>query len=181
VAFVALRLCLTAVALAHLVLVLLVPTGRNAFLDIDLRERLPYLTFWRPGDAFGFPAQGPARGFIRYAMYAQDGQVQEGVFPNPQVRPDLRYSRWAAAGNVVSGNEPALHDALLSYLLAHLSSSPLKVELYAGEWEPNGSLPAAGDGRANGRALADRARLWKLGTHDGLTQTWKPASSNGNK
>ena len=179
----ALQLLLTLAAIVHLALVFLFPAGRNAFLDVDLRERMPYLTLWRPGDAFGFDSASAPRGFIRYAVFAQNGQVQEGVFPNPQVRPDLRYSRWAAAGNVVSGNQPLLHDALLHYLLTNLGSSPLKVDLYAGEWEPDGALVPAGGGRASHAALAEQAarrtRVWKLGTHDGLTRTWKPATRNG--
>jgi hypothetical protein len=185
----ALHLLLTAGAIAHLALVFLFPAGRNAFLGANVSRQLPHLTYWRPADAFGFSAHAAPRGFIRYAVFAQDGQVREGEFPNPHVRPNLRYSRWSSAGTVVSGDRPALHDALLNYLLAHLGSTPLKVELYAGEWGPSGAPAPSGDGAigqaANRATLTDqasgRARLWKLGTHDGLTQTWKPVSPNGVK
>jgi len=179
------QLALTAVVLAHLALVFLFPSGRNAFMGVDVTARIPYLTLWRPGDAFGFSGDSAPRGFIRYAVYAQSGLVQEGVFPNPQTRPNLRYLRWAAAGNVISGDQPVLHDTILRYLLQNLGSPPLKVDLYAGQWQTEAARPLASDGRSPGAALAERAaersRVWKLGTHDGLTQTWKPNSRNGNK
>ena len=182
---VAAQLGLTAVVLVHLGLVFLFPAGRNAFLDVDVSQSIRYLTLWRPGDAFGFATDAAPRGFIRYAVYAQSGQVQEGVFPNPQIQPNLRYLRWAAAGNVVSGDEPVLHDTILRYLLSNLGSPPLKVDLYAGEWQTDGALPPPADGRPPGTQLMERAeervRVWKLGTHDGLTRVWKPASRSANK
>ena len=177
----ALQLLLTGLAIGHLALVFLFPAGRNGFLDIDLRSALPHLTLWRPSDAFGFGAEDGPRGFIRYAVFAQNGQVQEGVFPNPQVRPNLRYSRWAAAGDAISGNQPVLHAALLHYLLSNIGSSPIRVDLFAGEWEPDGPGAPAGDGRVTPARLSERARVWKLGTHDGLTESWKPATRNSNK
>jgi hypothetical protein len=107
------------------------------------------------------------------------------VFPNPQIQPNLRYLRWAAAGNVVSGDDPELHDRILRYLLDNLSSTPIKVDLYAGEWQLDQARPAPVEGRSAGSLLleraAGRARVWKLGTHDGLTRTWKPVSRNGKK
>lgn len=182
---VAARLVLTAAVIVHLALVFLFPAGRNAFLGADVTADLPYLTLWRPGAAFGFPRESAPHGFIRYAVFAQNGQVQQGEFPNPQIKPNLRYLRWAAAGNVVSRDQPVLHDTILHYLLTNLGSPPLKVDLYAGEWRPDGARPQAADGQSPAALLlsraAERARVWKLGTHDGLTQTWKPATRNGNK
>jgi hypothetical protein len=179
------QLALTVAVILHLGLVFLFPAGRNAFLGVDVTARIPYLTHWRPGDAFGFPTDSAPRGFIRYAVFAQSGQVQEGVFPNPQLKPNLRYLRWAAAGNVVSDDQPVLHDTVLHYLLNNLGSPPLKLDLYAGEWVLDSARPQARDDRTSGSLLleraAERARVWKLGTHDGLTRSWKPFARNGTK
>jgi hypothetical protein len=171
-ALLSLKLLLTLIAVVHLGLVFLLPGGRNAFLALDVRGHLPYLTFWRLPGAFGFPGSSGPDGFVRYAIFAQNGTVQEGSFPNPRIQPDLRFSRWAAAGNMVSEDRPDMHAKLLRYLLEHLSSPPLKVDLFAGNWELE--APAEGVDGAS-------ARVRKLGTHDGLTQTWKPTSRNGNK
>lgn len=172
------QLALTALVIVHLGLVFLFPGGRNHFLGVNIADRLPHLTLWRPGDAFGFPGESAPHGFIRYAVFAQSGQVQEGVFPNPQLTPNLRYLRWAAAGNVVSDDQPILHGTVLHYLLNNLGSPPLKVDLYAGEWQLDDARPAATEERSAGSLLldraAERARVWKLGTHDGLTRSWTP-------
>lgn len=163
---------LTLVAVVHLALVFLLPGGRNDFLEIDATPQLPHLTFWRTGDAFGFPSLGDRDGFIRYEVYAQNGSTLEGVFPNPHVKPDLRYLRWAAAGEAVSGDRSELHTTLLQYLLGNLSSPPLKVELYAGEWDPQ--EPPGAKGEPEPRVAAQ----WRLGSHDGLTQAWESEAEN---
>jgi hypothetical protein len=50
---------------------------------------------------------------------------------------------------------------------------------------PGAPPPAEDDARTPGARLieraADRARVWKLGTHDGLTRVWKPVARNGTK
>jgi hypothetical protein len=171
-ALLSLKLLLTLIAVVQLGLVFLLPGGRNAFLSLDLRTHLPHLTFLRSSNAFGFPGSAGPDGFVRYAIFAQNGTLQEGSFPNPRIQPDLRFSRWAAAGNMVSGDRPDMHAKVLRYLLEHLPSPPLKVDLFAGNWQLD--APAAG---ADGAS----ARVRKLGTHDGLTQSWKPLARNGNK
>jgi hypothetical protein len=171
-ALLSLKLLLTLVAVAHLGLVFLLPGGRNAFLALDVRSHLPHLTFWRPASAFGFPGASAADGFVRYAVFAQNGTVQEGSFPNPHIQPNLRFSRWAAAGNMVSEDRPDMHAKLLHYLLEHLPSPPLKVDLFAGNWQLEPPSPGS-DGAS--------ARVRKLGTHDGLTQSWQPTSRIGKK
>jgi hypothetical protein len=170
-ALLSLKVLLTLLAVAHLALVFLLPGGRNTFLALEARDRLPHLTFWRVGGAFGFPDFPRKDGFIRYAIYAQNGSVQQGSFPNPDIRPDLRYTRWAAAGRLVSGDRPDMHAKLLLYLLEHLPSPPLKVELFAGDWVLE--APPITDGAA--------VRVRRLGTHDGLSQAWKPVSRAGNQ
>ena len=162
------RLALTVLAIAHLALVLVLPGGRNPIFGVDATARLPYLTFWRTGQAFGFPPHGGQDSYVRFDVYDQSGTTLEGVFPNPNIKPDLRYLRWAAAGQAVSGDRPELHSTLLDYLLRDLESPPLKIEMYAGAWVLEHQPCANGGG---GKREAGQR---KLGTHDGLTQAWKP-------
>lgn len=165
------RLALSLLAVAHLALFLLLPGGRNVSLGWDASAALPHLTYLRAPDAYGFPGQEDPQGFVRFEIYDQEGEVRQGVFPSTRVKPNLRYQRWAAAGDAVSASDPALHERLLSYLLESLNSPPLRVELFAGSWQDPLPPPDAI------RPLpAPHQR--KVGSHDGLTRSWTTPESD---
>lgn len=162
---------LTAAAVLHLALALGFPAGRNDLLGANLRQALPYLTYLRAPGAFGFPDPEARGGFIRYTVYTEGGTVHEGFFPDRSLTPELRYQRWAAAGDLLRRDRPALHRSLLDYLLTELPAAPIKLELFAAEWIP---------GRTHGDAERPY-RLRKLGTHDGLTREWTPVAGDGSR
>ncbi|MCH8841594.1 MAG: hypothetical protein IID61_01340 [SAR324 cluster bacterium] len=169
---VAVKVGLSLAVAAHLGMVIVLPGGWNGLMQFDARATLPHLTHFPVSDAFGFADGQFGKGFILYRIFTQEGTTLEGVFPDSNILPYLRFDRWAAAGDVMSRDQPELHAILLDYILAHLPSAPVKLEMYAGQWVDGRSVST---GVAEGDGSERRYRLTKLGSHDGLTRLWRPS------
>src|SRR5579863_1018302 len=125
---------LTLLATVHLGAVLLVPGGVNRIFGLRAGSIFAYQTFFPAPDVLGFPALGEREGFLLYKIYGQDGQILDGSFPDPQVRPRVRYDRWAVAGDQATANLPGLHASIIAYLVNQLPEPPLRIEMYAAHW-----------------------------------------------
>jgi hypothetical protein len=168
-----LRLPLTVLALAHLLAVVLFPAGRSLLLGVDGAELPRYLTLFQVPDALGFYTTHGTDGFLVYKIYTQNGSVVDGVFPDTGVAPRLRYDRWATAGDVASGAHPQLHRFVVDYVLGHLPSPPLRLELFSARWRwDRNSLTYPWPGRGP----ETRLELRRLGSYNGLTRTWEPVA-----
>lgn len=170
---------LTLLAAVHLGGVLLFPGGYNGVFDARVRGGFSYLTYFPAADTLGFPGPGESNGFLLYKIFAQNGEVLEGTFPDPRVRPRLRYERWAAAGNLSTPGELAdVHASIVTYLVAQLPEPPLRIEMFSAHWvwdHNKFTFPWRGFNRDN--AL----ELHLLGTYNGLTQVWRPAGKGAPK
>lgn len=167
------RVPLSLLAVAHLVLVAAFPGGRNLLFGITAKEAPAYPSLFQVPDTLGFYTADGADGFIVYKIYTQDGGVVNGVFPDTKVAPRLRYDRWAMVGNAATGPYPALHRFVVDYVLHQLPSPPVRLELFAAHWTWNHNgltfpLPATGPHTT--------LHLERLGSYNGLTRTWVPAS-----
>lgn len=171
------RVPLSVLALAHIVLVFLLPGGRSELLGVQAQGLPAYLSLFEVGDAEGYYTPGGRDGFLVYRIFTQEDEVVEASFPDTGVLPRLRYERWAAAGHVAAGPHPQLHAAALDYVLDSLPGQPVKLEMYAADWRwdrdelgypwPGEALPEV------------ERRLRPLGTYDGFTRTWQPAGATG--
>jgi len=104
-----------------------------------------------------------------YKVYPQAGGVVEGVFPDSDVAPRLRYDRWAVAGDVASGNYPELHALVTRYVVDRLPSAPIRLELFSARWVWNSDeLSFPWPGSDPQPAL----QLDLLGTYNGFTRVW---------
>ncbi len=165
-------LALTVVGVVHLAAVLIVPGGSNRIFDLKAGSVFGYQTYFPAPDVLGFPPVGEREGFLLYKIYAQDGQMLDGSFPDPQVRPRLRYDRWAVAGDLATANLPDLHASILAYLVNQLPEPPLRIEMYAGHWvwdRNRFQFPWRGFNKDSSLDLK------LLGTYNGLTKVWIPA------
>jgi hypothetical protein len=162
---------LTVVGVVHLAAVLIVPGGVNRIFDLRADGVFAYQTFYPAPDVLGFPPSQEREGFLTYKIYAQDGQTLDGAFPDPQVRPRVRYDRWAAAGYQATGNYPDLHASILAYLVNQLPEPPLRIEMYAARWSwDRNRFQYPWRGFNQDSAL----ELKLLGTYNGLTKVWTP-------
>jgi hypothetical protein len=170
---------LTLLALVHLVGVLAFPGGYNPVFDGRASSVFSYLTYFPAADTLGFPGPGESRGFLLYKIFAQNGEVLEGTFPDPRVKPRLRYERWAAAGNQSTPGELAdVHASIVAYLVTQLPEPPLRIEMFSARWvwdHNKFTFPWRGFNRDN--AL----ELHLLGSYNGLTQVWRPAGKGADK
>ena len=165
-------LTLTVIGAVHLGAVLVVPGGLNRIFDLKAGSVFAYQTFFPAPDVLGFPPVVEREGFLLYKIYAQDGQMLDGSFPDPQVRPRLRYDRWAVAGHQATANLPDLHASILAYLVNQLPEPPLRIEMYAARWTWDRNrfqFPWRGFNRDSSLDLK------LLGTYNGLTKVWSPA------
>lgn len=163
---------LTLLAAVHLAGIALFPGGYNPVLNLHSGSVFSYLTYFPSTDTLGFPGAGESRGFLLYKIYAQNGEVLEGTFPDPRVKPNLRYERWAAAGNVSTGELADVHASIMTYLVSQLPEPPLRIEMFAARWvwdHNKFAFPWRGFNRDN--AL----ELHLLGVYNGLTRVWRPA------
>lgn len=163
---------LIVLALVHLALVALFPGGRNALFGYEPADTPGYLTFFRVDDTLGFYKLEGRDGFLVYKVFTQDGTVLNGVFPDTGVSPRLRYDRWAMLGDAATGPYPVLHETVASYVLDHLPSPPLRLELFAADWwwdRNRFRFPYPGT------HVEAELELRMLGTYNGLTREWKPA------
>lgn len=167
------RVPLSLLAVAHLVLVGLFPGGRNALFGVTDKNGPAYPSLFQVPDTLGFSTADGADGFLVYKIYTQDGGVVNGVFPDTHVAPRLRYNRWARVGNAASGPYPVLHRFVVDYVLRQLPSPPVRVELFAAHWSwDRNSLSFPWPGTGPQTTL----HLQHLGDYNGLTRTWEPAS-----
>lgn len=165
-------LALTVLGVVHLTAVLVVPGGTNGIFDLRAEGIFGYQTYFPSPDVLGFPPSQEREGFLLYKIFAQDGQTLDGSFPDPQVRPRVRYDRWAAAGYQATGDYPDLHASILAYLVNQLPEPPLRIEMYAARWNWDRNrfqFPWRGFNRDS--ALDSTL----LGTYNGLTKVWTPA------
>lgn len=163
---------LTIVGAVHLGAVLIVPGGSNRVFDLKASSLFAYQTFFPAPDVLGFPAIGEREGFLFYRIFAQDGQMLDGSFPDPQVRPRVRYDRWAVAGDQATENLPGLHASIMAYLVNQLPEPPLRIEMYAAHWvwdRNKFQFPWRGFNKESSLDLK------LLGTYNGLTKVWTPA------
>jgi hypothetical protein len=169
---------LTVLALVHLAGIAVFPGGYNSVLNVQSGSVFSYLTYFPATDTLGFPSAGESRGFLLYKIYAQNGEVLEGTFPDPRVRPSLRYERWATAGDLSTGELTDVHASIMTYLVGELPEPPLRIELFAARWvwdHNKFTFPWRGFNRDN--AL----ELHLLGTYNGLTRVWRPAAKGADK
>ena len=165
-----LRLPITFLALVHLVLVALLPGGKNVLMGVVPKTAPAYLTMYPSGDMLGFYTPMGKDGFLLYRIYGQDGSMGEGIFPDKNVTPRLRYDRWAMAGDRVSGPHPDLHTLVMGYVLDRLPRHPVRLELYSAHWEwERESLTFPWPGLGPRTTL----KLKLLGTYTGFTRTWE--------
>jgi hypothetical protein len=167
-----LGLALTVIASVHLLAVLIVPGGVNRIFDLRPWPVFGYQTFFQAPDVLGFPSPNERDGFLLYKIFAQDGQMLDGSFPDPQVRPRVRYDRWAIAGDQATANLPGLHASIMAYLVNQLPEPPLRIEMYSAHWvwdRNRFQFPWRGFNKNSSLDL----RL--LGTYNGLTKVWTPA------
>jgi hypothetical protein len=166
-----LRLPLSVAALAHLVLLALYPAGQNALFGVAEAQGPLHTSLYQAPDALGFYATSGTDEFLLYKIYTQDGGSFEGVFPDSNVAPRLRYDRWAAAGDAFGGPYPPLHDYVARYIVGQLPAPPLRMELFAGRWAwDRNSLTFPWPGSGPDATL----ELRRLGTYNGLTRGWEP-------
>ncbi len=171
-----LKLPLTLLAVAHLVLVALFPGARNALLGTTPQDVPDYLTMLQVGDALGFSATHGRDGFLVYKIYTQNGDVVSGTFPDDAVAPRLRYDRWAVAGDAAAGPHAELHAFVARYVLERLPSPPVRMELFAARWRwDRNSLTFPWPGKGPQTAL----ELKLLGNYNGLTRVWEPIADKG--
>lgn len=166
-----LRLPLSLLALAHVALLVLFPGGVNGLLGVAAEETPAYLSLFRAPDTLGIYAADGVNAFIVYKIYTEGGEVVEGIFPDPDVAPKLRYDRWAAAADAATGPFANLHTFVTGYVLKQLSSPPVRMELYAAKWRWDRNtlhFPWPGP------RLQTRLELRLLGNYNGLTRTWEP-------
>jgi len=170
---------LTLLAVVHLLGVTVFPGGYNTIFDTRATVPFNYLTYFPAADVLGFPGNGESRNFLLYKIYAQNGEMLEGTFPDIRVRPMLRYERWAAAGDIASGRNLAdVHASIMTYLVTQLPEPPLRIEMFSARWVWDHNkfiFPWRGFNRDN--AL----ELHLLGTYNGLTQVWRPAAKGADK
>lgn len=170
---------LTLLAVVHLAGVAVFPGGYNTVLDRRAGGLFAYLTYFPAGDVLAFPGAGESRSFLLYKIYAQNGEMLEGAFPDTRVRPRLRYERWAAAGNLAAdSNLPDVHAAIVTHLVAQLPEPPLRIEMFSARWVWDRNkfvFPWRGFNRDS--AL----ELHLLGTYNGLTRVWRPAGKGADK
>ncbi len=156
----------------HLAAVALLPGGHNRVFDWSAPSPLAYLTLLPAPQALGFPPRAGRGGFLLYKLYAQNGQILDGSFPDARVRPRLRYDRWALAGEIATADVPALHSSIVAYQVSQLPDPPLRVEMYAADWEwDHNKYEFPWRGFNHDSAL----ELRLLGSYNGLTQEWTPA------
>ena len=163
---------LTLLGVAHLGTVLFVPGGSNQIFGWHARSVFAYQTYLPAPDVLGFPPVVEREGFLLYKIYAQDGQVLDGSFPDPLVRPRIRYDRWAAAGHWATANLPDLHASIMAYLVNRLPEPPLRIEMYSARWvwdRNRFQFPWRGFNRESSLDLK------LLGSYNGLTKVWTPA------
>ena len=163
---------LTLVGAVHLGAVAVVPGGANRIFDLNAGSVFAYQTFFPAPDVLGFPALGEREGFLLYKIFAQDGQILDGSFPDPQVRPRVRYDRWAVAGDQATANLPGLHASIMAYLVNQLPEPPLRIEMYAAHWvwdRNKFQYPWRGFNKDSALDLK------LLGAYNGLTKVWTPA------
>jgi hypothetical protein len=172
------RLPLTVLALAHLALVGLFPGGRNALFGVTAPDAPTYASLFQVPDTLGFYTTNGTDGYLVYKIFTQDGNVVDGVFPDTGVAPRLRYDRWATAGNAAAGPIPELHAYVTRYVLDQLPSPPLRMELFAARWSwDRNSLTFPWPGKGPDATL----ELRRLGSYNGLTRTWEPATPEGQR
>jgi hypothetical protein len=165
---------LTLLGAAHLIGVLVVPGGVNRIFDWKAGSIFGYQTFLPAPDVLGFPQVSERDGFLLYKIFAQDGQMLDGAFPDPQVRPRVRYDRWAVAGDQATQYLPGLHASIMAYLVNQLPEPPLRIEMYAARWvwdRNRFTYPWHGFNKDTSLDLK------LLGTYNGLTKVWTPARS----
>jgi hypothetical protein len=163
---------LTLVGVVHLGAVLLVPGGTNQIFGWKARSVFAYQTYFPAPDVLGFPPVVQREGFLLYKIYGQDGQMLDGSFPDPLVRPRIRYDRWAAAGNLATANLPDLHSSIMAYLVNQLPEPPLRIEMYSARWvwdRNKFQFPWRGFNKDSALDLKP------LGSYNGLTKVWTPA------
>lgn len=163
---------LTLLGVVHLGTVLLVPGGSNQIFGWKARSVFAYQTYFPAPDVLGFPPVMEREGFLLYKIYAQDGQVLDGSFPDPLVRPRIRYDRWAAAGDSATANLPDLHASIMAYLVNQLPEPPLRIEMYSARWvwdRNRFQFPWRGFNKDSSLDLK------LLGSYNGLTRVWTPA------
>jgi hypothetical protein len=171
-----LQLTATAAAVVHLIMVGLVPEGRNDFYQIDAPQPFSYLSLIPVGDTVGYPQTSLERRFLLYKVYTQNGSIDSGMVPQLDSLHGLRYDRWARAGRVAGQDYPELHRSVVEYLLLQLPHPPLKLELYAARWHP---LRKPGPGLGKGAPTGPPGvALQHLGTYDGLQEVWKPSKQS---
>ena len=166
-----LRISLTFLVTAHLALVALLPSGKNALFGLEARSALGYLTLAPVGDAMGFFKTNGQDGFLVYKIYTEDGSMVEGAFPAPKTSPRMRFDRWAMMAHYISQDHPRLHELFMTYLAHRLPAPPLRVELLSARWDwSKKALGTSGKESGDGVILV----LKKLGTYDGLNRKWTP-------
>ena len=170
-----LRLPLSVLAVVHLVLVVLIPTGQNALLGLEGRGPLGYFSLFQVEDATGFALGNRHERFFLYRIYTQGGEVVEDHFPNFNVTPRLRLERWIHAIDRVSGPRPEMHQRMLRYILEELPAAPMRLDLFAARWRTQ--LQPMDRVQPSTLPPAD-LELTPLGSYDGLSRTWKPQQSN---
>lgn len=163
------RVPVTLLALAHLILVALLPGGRNLLFGIEAVESPGYLSLFQAGDSFGFYTTRGQDGFLIYKIFTQSGKIVEGVFPNNDVLPRLRFDRWAVAGDAAARSMPALHAMISRHIIAQLPSPPLRLELYSARWKLDRDSVVY---PWPGKEMQNSLNLKLLGTYNGLTRTW---------
>lgn len=169
-----LQLTATAAAVAHLIMVGLVPEGRNDFYQIDAPRPFTYLSLIPVGDTVGYPETSLERRFLLYRAYTQDGSIDSRMVPDLDSLHGLRYDRWARAVRVAGQDYPELHRSVVEYLLLQLPSPPLKLELFSARWHPlRQPRPVLGKGTPAG---PPGVALRLLGTYDGLQEVWHPSN-----
>jgi len=169
-----LRWPVSLLAVTHLLLAALLPGGVNQALGINAGTMLPHLTWLRPVDSLGFASQGGGNGFFVFKIYTESGDVVEGAFPGHEVAPRLRLNRYAMAGDAATGPFPALHERINRYILNHLPSPPLRLELFAARWSwDRDTLSAPWSGIPPQLTM----KLHLVGTYNGLTQQWQSTLS----
>ena len=164
---------LTLVAVVHLAGVALFPGGYNPVLDARAGSAFAYLSYFPAGDPLALPEEAETASFLLYKIYMQSGEALEGTLPDPRVRPWLRHSRWANAGFFAARPAADLHAGIAAYLVARLPEPPLRLEMFSARWVWDHNkfiFPWRGFNRDN--AL----ELHLLGTYNGLTRGWQPAT-----
>jgi len=166
-----LRVPLSLLAMVHLMLVFLLPSGSNALLGLEARGPTGYIRNFQVEDATGFSVGARHDRFFLFRIYTQGGEVVEETFPDFNATPRLRLERWLHGMDRVSGPWPNLHEHMLRYILDELPAAPMRLDLFAARWrtaiQPMDVVrPAA--------LPSSELQLELLGRYDGLTRTWKP-------